>query len=64
MKTKKQYTAPRLTRADFRMEQGFAISVGTPMPSYFELFDGMDETQSQESWSEHSTWSSDGDNFF
>lgn len=64
MKTdKQQYTAPELTVVQFRVEQGFTGS-NTPMESLMLLFDMENETRQQESWSEHSTWNSDGDSFF
>lgn len=64
MKTQKQqYQAPQLTVVSFRIERGFAAS-GTPLESMMLLFDSEHDAQQQESWSEHSTWSSDGDNFF
>ncbi len=64
MKTdKQQYTAPELTIVQFRVERGFNTS-GTPLEGFMQLFDVEYEERTQETWSEHSTWGSDGDNFF
>ena len=65
MKTeKKQYTAPQLAVVTFKAECGFAISNGSPLAGFFQLFDGTDGQQTQESWSEHDTWDNSGSNFF
>lgn len=64
MKNKKEYIAPQLTVVTFKNERGYGASNGTPLADFFQLFDGNDEQQAQESWSEHSTWGSSGDSFF
>lgn len=63
---KKEYTAPQLTVITFKAERGYALSGGTPLADFFQLFDyaEMQESQTQEQWSEHSTWNSSGENFF
>lgn len=63
MKNKKEYMTPRLTVVAFAAEHGYAGS-GSPLFGFFQIFDGSDEQQTQESWSEHGTWNSDGDSFF
>lgn len=64
MKGKKVYTAPQLTVVALKAERGYSASAGSPLADFFQLFDGSDESQTQESWSEHSTWGSSGDSFF
>ena len=61
---KKEYIAPQLTVVSFKSERGYAMSNGTPLADFFQLFDCADEQQVQESWTEHSTWDNSGDNFF
>lgn len=60
---KKKYTAPQLTVVRFKIEKGY-VNSGSPMTGFLQLYDGEQETQTQESWSDHSTWSSDGNGFF
>lgn len=64
MKRKKEYIAPQLMVVTFKNEHGYGASNGTPLTDFFQLFDGNDEHQTQESWSEHSTWDNSGSNFF
>lgn len=61
---KREYTTPQLTVVSFKAERGYAVS-GTPLTGFLELFDSnTSESQTQESWTEHDTWNSSGDNFF
>lgn len=67
MENKKQhYAAPCLTVVEFKAERGYAMSGGTPLADFFQLFDydDMQENRTQEQWSDHSTWNASGDNFF
>lgn len=61
---KQTYIAPLLTVVSFKTEKGFAQSGGIPLIGFLQIFDREEEMKTQESWSEHSTWSSNGDGFF